>query len=347
MLLYAMCFLVFPVSILLQSKRELANTDEWLSKNRTDAIRGLAIFLVVLHHVSAEVSDLLPYTFPFVQMGFASVAIFFLLSGFAHVNVYGNKELNVQFLIKKCKRMLLPYFLIWGFYFIVVLIKGTGINWANCALDIFQLKLPGTLCWYFKIQLLLYIIFYICFGVLFKHSKILVKITASTLMVLLYIIIAHQVGLEAYWYLTVIYFPLGMLLAYFKNGAYKIAKKYAGLILLLGISFFVALQAIPFFRGFGKYYYLVQIGLTLAFCCTCVLGVYVYDLGSVILKFLGEISLELYLVHGMLLCAEIFNPWFFESGLDVVIYFVLSIFVSWAIHCVSQYIGKCKINLKR
>ena len=47
MWLYLVCFIVFPLVILIQIKKEPCITaPEWLSKDRTDAIRGVAILLV-------------------------------------------------------------------------------------------------------------------------------------------------------------------------------------------------------------------------------------------------------------------------------------------------------------
>lgn len=340
MWLYIICFLVFPIIVLLNIKLQIGSADEWLSKYRTDALRGIAIMCVIIHHMTLESVEFAPYTFPFTQMGFAGVAVFFLLSGYAHMSIYGERKMHFSFLLKKCRRMLLPYFLIYIFYLIVMVLNGNRIVISQIFFDILQLKLPGTLCWYFKIQLLLYVILYLCFGVFFKAKGKSIKACTVTIGVVIYIGIAYIFELEVYWYITVIYFSIGLWIGVFKERIYAILKQYSFYFCITSVAMFAGLQMSTFLKGFGDYYYLIQMLITLSFVCICLLAIMFLNFKSIILKFLGEISLELYLVHGMLLGDNALNQWEFYKLADIILYLLLVILISLIVHTVSRYIGK-------
>lgn len=340
MWLYLVCFIVFPLVILIQIKKEPCITaPEWLSKDRTDAIRGVAILLVVLHHVTAIVINDLPYTMPFVQMGFASVSLFFLMLGYAHMASYGSKELDYKFLWKKFKRMLIPYFLIWIIYFVTCFIRSKQVNPSNCLADALHLAYPGTPCWYFKVQLLLYVIFFAVFGIIMKKASPKKKAIVATVCILIYMAVAYYAGLQAYWYLTVIFFSFGLILGIYSKQVFSILKRYAILLLLLALLMFIVIQAGVFFIGFKGFYYPIQILLCILLNIICISAIAKFRFGSVVLKFMANISLELYLIHGVMLSSDAFPVWNFAEGFDIFVYLFIAIILSWIIHMISNKIN--------
>ena len=105
--------------------------------------------------------------------------------------------------------MLIPYFLIWIIYFVTCFIRSKQVNPSNCLADALHLAYPGTPCWYFKVQLLLYVIFFAVFGIIMKKASPKKKAIVATVCILIYMAAAYYAGLEAYWYLTVIFFSFG------------------------------------------------------------------------------------------------------------------------------------------
>lgn len=340
MWLYLVCFIVFPLVIVIQIKKAPCITaKEWLSKDRTDSIRGVAILLVVLHHVTAIVINDLLYTMPFVQMGFGSVSLFFLMSGYAHMSSYGSKELDYKFLWKKFKRMLVPYFLIWIIYIVTCIIRSKQVNLSNCLADALHLSYPGTPCWYFKVQLLLYIIFFVVFGIIMKKANPKMKAIVATICILIYIAVAYYIGLEEYWYLTVIFFSFGLALGIYFEQVFSVLRKYGMPLLLLALLLFIAIQVGVFFRGFKGFYYPIQILLCILLNIICISAIVKFRFGSVVLKFMANISLELYLIHGVMLSSDAFPVWNFLEGFNIFVYLFIAIILSWIIHTISNKIS--------
>lgn len=340
MWLYLICFIAFPLVILIQIKKVPCITaKEWLSKERTDAIRGVAILLVVLHHVTTIVVNDLPYTMPFVQMGFGSVSLFFLMSGYAHMASYGSKELDYKFLWKKFKRMLVPYFLIWIIYFVTCFIRNKQVNPSECLADVLHLAYPGTPCWYFKVQLLLYVIFFVAFGIIMKKANPKKKAIVATICILIYMAVAYYAGLEEYWYLTVIFFSIGLALGIYSEQVFSVLKKYGMLLLLLALLMFIVIQAGVFFIGFKGFYYPIQILLCILLNIICISAIVRFRVGSIVLKFMANISLELYLIHGVMLSSDAFPVWNFVEGFDIFVYLFIAIILSWIIHVISNKIN--------
>lgn len=334
--MYIACYILFPLVAIIGTRWNKAQSaSEWLSKERTDGLRGIAILFIVLHHMTSGVVNDLPYTMPFVQMGFAGVAVFFLLSGYVHIDNYANKSINYHFLIKKAQRMLVPYILIWGIYFTGCGLTHTSPDSVAVLKDLIQFKLPETLCWYFRIQLLLYVMFYFSFGLVRGTKKdTKSKMRLMTSMCMVYILVACLANMEAYWYMTVGFFPIGMYLAYYKGKLFAWITEKRRVMLLFSVCacVFCAMQGLIFFRGFVIGYYPMHIMLMVAFVGISLAGLYFSDMGSPILRKIGSVSLELYLIHGMIISSSVFPRWDFTKSEDVVNFIALSIVLSFAVN---------------
>lgn len=340
-MLLLICYVIFPIIVWFGIRNnELSMLENWLNKKETDAIRGVAILFIVLHHVTMNITDIVPMVFPIAQLGFVGVSTFFLLSGYALVITYGNKKVDVNFLGKRFVRMILPYVLIYCFYLILSLLKREQINGAEIGSHFLHLSLPGEILWYFKVQLLLYIIFWGCFGVFFRNRSKKAKILGVNVCVVLYIIIAFKAGLEPYWYITVVYFSLGLWLGYYKEIIYNILLRYNVLFTVASLIGFIGLLAYTFFYGFGNYYYVIHICLTLLFNVSVLVITAKWKFNSAILAYIGKISLELYLIHGVIQNSGILGKWSFEKGINILLFLIISILGAEVVHLISGTISR-------
>lgn len=137
-----------------------------LSKESTGALKGAAIFAVVISHIcqdAPELKNLLiggKYTYTILFSGGGiGVAIFFLLSGYGcYISIEKTQKEFIWFL-KHALKMLI-YFAVT--FALVLLFSNYVLKGAFGQKEWIQsfiaLRFPGTTSWYFKIQILFYLL---------------------------------------------------------------------------------------------------------------------------------------------------------------------------------------------
>ena len=268
------------------------NSDVFFSVEQTNWLRGIAIIMVVLSHYY----PLLGMTFSdgiisfSRNIGTVGVAIFFLLSGYATMISYSKKEnyLN-HYIPKRLLRLYVPFLIVFVLHYILKCIfQGEFVVRYLYSVPI--MLLPDTPNWYLKVQICLYILFYIFAKLLKKNRSIIVSIS---IMCLLYMIVGYCLKIDAFWYETIFAFPVGMLLAYKKEVFFRFFRKHSGIYISFSTIILFAFTFPFFMKGGTLFEILFLIGcVQFVICiCTCICGD--FKLTSL----LGKCSLELYLSH--------------------------------------------------
>ena len=85
-------FLVYGLFILCCIPFRLrSNEEDYLDKNCTDWIRGVAILIIMIHH-GVQHFDGFQFLYPFQMLGYGAVAVFLLFSGFGLGISYQSKS---------------------------------------------------------------------------------------------------------------------------------------------------------------------------------------------------------------------------------------------------------------
>ena len=158
--------------------------------------------------------------------------------------------------------------------------------------------------WYLQTALIVYILFWGIFKLDIKDNY---KIALMFLACLMYIAMCIVFHMEPHWYQTVLSVILGMVWSQFKDKIdLKIAKKYTfvfiaccGLFVVSGFVYkwFQVKTDIPAISLFSKTVYV------LCFAVIVVMLLMKLPIQCGITKALGEISLEIYMLHGMMINA--------------------------------------------
>lgn len=267
----------------------------FLSKESTGALRGAAIIAIVFSHVcqdAPELNDLLiggKYTYTVIfSWGGIGVAIFFLLSGFGcYLSI--KKSKNILIWCAKHIVKLLIYFVI-AFAFVLLancFILGNTFTAKEWLLSFVTIRFPGTTSWYFKIQLLFYILLAVSERI--KHRQCWL----ISIYVLVYAIIADYCGLSDYWWKTSMCFAAGCALAEYKDKIIPIIEKVwvKIIIVLLGCGAFVYTRI--------DFHYILPTQLIAYICISgCVVVVWDWIIRkNKMLERIGKASLAMYLVH--------------------------------------------------
>ena len=287
----ALLLFIFIGGIVASKKTEKAT---FFSIDQTNWLRSVAILTIMFSHflplAGLTYGDgLLSFTLNF---GIIGVAIFFLLSGYSLMISKINKpNYMTGFIKKRLVRLYIPFIIVFVLDVLVMLVMRKQITLK----DVFfipLMSLPGTLNWYLKVQLGLYIVFYVL-ARLAKNNNALV--ISTSVVCLVYMIIGYTTGITAHWYESVFAFPLGMLIAINKSRIFDMINRKYCFSLIISI-FMLIVCIIPYYIYGGTLFEI----LFIFGCVQFVVFICAKTPGSPLLNmftYLGSISLELYLVH--------------------------------------------------
>ena len=304
---------------------------DYIDKEGTIEMRGLGMILIILAHAMGGKSNFV--TFFFYASAILGVSICFFVSGYGLYKSYISKTQYLKhFLPQKISKILVPYVILFILVIVVKFIKDKRLNTDDILHDILRLQLNGLLLWYLKIQLLCYLLFFLGF-----HCPSKYRIASVFILELIYVIICWKSGAEEYWYNTCLFFPIGLLFAKYENKLLPIIRVHFTIIgsLLL----FVLIFAIIFFKGRMGVSYIIDPLYMLSFLILSI-SFFRHYTGSFLLHYLGSLSMEVYLVHLLLLQSNVFGIFDASKGYMYLLIIILSLLLSWPLNCIDNQVAK-------
>ncbi len=303
--------------------RFLADRPDYLSKSNSDCLKGIFAVCVLIHHLYLG-SDLLNGTvfgIALSMLGFFSIGTFFFLSGYGLMCSY---QKNEAYLVNFPRKRLLPFYILILFltaiWSALKLGLGEPIEFALIARSVL---FGGTIIgggWYWQVQLLCYIFFYLAF----RFCK-----TLRTKMIVVVVAIVAVVGLlmglgyANFWYVSTPLFLFGLAFACYKDAVGAFLSQTNKVLLFAGSALAFCLMLVFYWVIKGP---LEGIFMTLAECAfvICVLIVVrSVRIDCSLTRFLGSISLEIYATHGIFLTLfhskliNIENPYYYIIAVSV------------------------------
>ena len=335
-------FVLFLISLIVYL---LPVTDDYLGVQSTNGLKGFLALGIVFHHLSQWVTTGEEFS-NFGYMGTYIVSVFFFLSGYG---LYVQNERKVDylgnFLVKRLSKILIPFIIISSIYLIYRRMNGQVLS-SVYFIDLF--KKGSTVIyngWFVDIIILMYIFFYISFTV-FSNKKI--AILLNTVFIIFYIVLAIKLEYGFWWYDSSLPFVLGLIWAKNKKYIDEILNKYYFIILVCITGLLFTFHQYSFILKklnlVDSYSYALAANIdNIIFTIFFVLTIRKIDFSNSRLLFLGKISFELYMIHGLVI--SIFGKYFVTSRLNDVIFTIsvllVSIFIAWVINSIIT-----KINIK-
>ena len=317
---------------------------DYLSNKSTKSLKGLLALLIIFHHISQKVTTGENFS-NFEYMGRYIVALFFFLSGYGLYFQYSNNSIYMEnFLKKRLVRIFIPFFIFIVIYVIYRAILGEVVNvdfflsfWKDHSNIIYN-------GWFINSIIVLYVIFYVSF--VRKDSKIAeYKLVFLTLVYIFWKAYQNHGDWE---YVSIMAFLLGVFWMKNRVSIDKfIEKKYFIFLVSFSILMYVFRHYEDIMKNIGitnKYVYYGIVGNI----CTMVFVVYFLLLTNKLnfsnkyLGFLGEISFEIYMIHGLVM--HYLGKFFVSSGVNDVLYTIVILFVSIVS---AYYIKKLIIVLEK
>lgn len=314
--------------------------DGFLSLEQTKAIQGFLAICIMLHHIAQKTcaSWIQPQTRivhgldMFVPIGYLLVSIFLFFNGYGVYKSYHTKENYLDgFIKKRILPVVLALYTTTVIFFIARLLVGEKMDAKQVILYLTSIQLCNPNTWYVIVLPFFYLAFYFSFKFIKRDG---LAVLATTAFVVLYMLLGTRIDHNDYWirgewwYNCVFLFPVGIIFAKFEEKIIPHLKKHYWVYLVAALLLFYPLYIYSGFicNIFGYYgdnwgapdtvfrrrvSLLSQVFLTTEFVFTVLLINMKVAFGNKFLKFMGTITLEFYLIHG--LYVELFG-WQFDGG---------------------------------
>ena len=301
---------------------------DYLSNKSTKSLKGLLALLIIFHHVSQKITTGDNFS-NFEYMGRYIVALFFFLSGYGLYFQYSNNVNYMEnFLRKRLARIFIPFYVFIVIYVFYRAALGEVVNvdfFLSFWKDHSNIVYNG---WFVNSIIVLYVIFYVSFKK--KDSK--TSFYMLTVLTLVYIFWKAYQNHGDWEYVSIMAFLLGVFWMKNRISIDKyIEKNYFVFLVSFSVLMYVFRHYEAIMKNIGitnKYVYYGIVGNL----CTMIFVVYFLLLTNKLnfsneyLDFLGNISFELYMIHGLVM--HYFGKFFVSSRVNDVIYTIVVLLVS-------------------
>lgn len=353
-------YIIAPMLLLVGAKK--AKKGEWngefLSLEQSKAFQGFLAFCIMLHHVGQKTcaswieppSRIVHGLDLFVPIGYLMVAVFLFFNGYGSgLSVMSKKDYLKGYPVKRILPLVFYYYLTQLIFTVARYLAGQKIDGKQLAYYLSGAQLSNPNAWYIIMLPFFYLVFYFAFRFI-KRDGIAIAVVFGCFIA--YIIAGTNIDHNPWWicgewwYNSAILFPIGLLFAKHRDGIVGHLKRHYRLYLTLSLLLLLPLFAVSeiaqgIFSYYGDYWnapdtvfrrqicLLSQILVSLDFVLvTLLIGMKVW-LGNRFLKFMGGITLEFYLIHGLFV--ELFG-YEFDGGVPspfpirIVSLYVLAVF---------------------
>ena len=286
MILFTICLaILYVISLTRKSPITI------LSKDKSNAVKGVLAILIVFHHFSTT-CDISGFS-EFRRWGAIIVSVFFFMSGYGlgrSMTLKGKAYLSNFLNHRLWKSVILPYAIA-----LIIFLVYLNVDVPDASTLVGDWSRGFTLlpnAWFIVALALMYLGFYFI-----NKTSGRCHVVKMFLYTLVYIIIVYSVGFERCWYVSVIMFPLGMLYADKENELVTLLNRFRARIWL-----------IPLMMGFTGMCFITQtvfssiiayMALTIALVFVMI-SIEVERIGKIgLFSFLSAISYEIYLCHGV------------------------------------------------
>lgn len=310
--------------------------EDFLSKENSNIIKGIAVIMIFLSHTAQRVcfndKATMFFYYIFLHAGLLGVVIFLFISGYGLVIQYqkNNSYLN-KFFIKKHLRIYIIFLLA---NIITTILSNTFLESSYEIKDIFISSLflrfsTGRELWFIVIIFYYYFVFYFSFK--FLNLKYAAVVTSFS--VIPYILACIVLKKGTWWYNTAICFPIGIVFSLNRQFIYCFFKKYyLSILIFISTLFLVCMTLFEI-----VYIQSLQFIIPIIFIILVVLLLIKINLNAKTINFMNNISLEFYLLHGIILDI-IFKVKEVRSSIYVIITFIISIILSKLLNTVIKII---------
>lgn len=265
------------------------------SSEQCTAVKGLFAMTIVFHHlaIATDSGRIIPL---FTHVGYLAVALFFFISGYGMMKKTMSDEHYLDgFVLKRVNKIVIPYAVVICIYWLASLPTDNAYSAKDVALSLINGYPIAENSWYIIVCLFMYAVFWLAAKVSKRKPAIIVL--CEVIFCILWIPLAKQLNYGQWWYISNFALPIGMLWAMYEGRILALlscAKKYAVTVILAFLLVVISF-ALTYFGDSSIYYTVSSTAFVTFFAIVCMK----LRLGNPALSFLGKISMEIYLIHGL------------------------------------------------
>ncbi len=280
-------------------KKVLISLEDGLS------IRGISALMVLLAHLvlSTKNGILMPKFYIYGAGGLA-VGLFFFLSGYGLQKQYLEKGASYRqsFLKRRLPSVLIPFALFAVLYWLVYYSLGKVYTFHDLISDI-RMGIPFVAYSWFLIAILFFYLFFWIFMNLFREKHIHWMPVAACGWYCLYAFICIKLKYLIFWYDSAHLIPFGMFCAVYEEKILQVLKNkilYTVFLITAVLSWIVS----TYFYAYGfpmsiQLFYFLSLSRIFFFAVMFLLLQLKIENKNPVLRYVGKISLEVYLIHGL------------------------------------------------
>lgn len=218
-----------------------------LEKNDSYALRGVCMIMIIVHHTYLSAIDMPGcHTDSWLAdvgtgwlWGYGGTGVFLFLSGFGmFFSLRRNRLSGRAYIRSKFIRLFIPYLWLWAVSLIIYMLYDSSLLTPRLLTSFLSLDIPpANEAWFYKVIIGLYALSIVIFKV-FRNPRACV-LAVSSVCVAYYCLANYVLGMNPWWFITVLNFPSGMLTALFYDKLRHIQPVY---VILPGTLLFALLQ---------------------------------------------------------------------------------------------------------
>ena len=291
--------------------------NDYLSITAGRSLRGVFAIVVVFHHLAQKMDAGVLFDI-FSKFGFLAVSVFMFLSGFGLQKSHMKSEsYRKKFLLRRIPQVLFPYIIVNVLFWLMYALDGKIYSVKDIALTFAKGEPLVSYSWYIVNILIFYVVYWLLM-LLFK-KRYLLMIIGAVVFYIVYAAFCFKMRFNSYWYSSSHLFILGMVWAVYEDKILGIIKKRYIFISAASLVLFLALFIIKSYHPKMVTGKVLPLTITMTASALFMLLVILYSLrvkfGNRILEFLGNCSLEIYLVQGLFIVGLRGNRVFIENEL--------------------------------
>ena len=304
----------------------------YIDKSTGKVLRGIFASIVVLHHVAHVTYG--GRTFRgFANIGFLAVAFFFFMSGYGLQKRYmSDKSYEKGFLIKRLPALFIPYLIVTVIYWACYVMCGFDYSVKTMLLSIISVESMVANAWYVICILAFYIFFYFAMILCRRRYKLMI-LCNSVFVVAWFFLCKYVLHTGIWWYNATVAIVLGSAWAVYEKMINSVMEKYSGKFLKIsGVVFVVMFMNLDLVYELSYDMYIFMQSIVAIIFLFFILSMSSkVTVKSKVLSAIGNISYELYLIHGIWI-------WFLRHGALAGINEKIYTFLVIALSIISAYI---------
>ena len=271
---------------------------EYFSKYQMLPIRGGLAVLIVLHHVYREIPEECSSVF-FVlnNVGFWIVAIFFFMSGYGLALSFEKKSNYLDsFIWKKFVSLMLPALFVEVIYVSYLLLFVHQGNLADYSASLLKCMPTPSVHWFIYVLFLEYIMFDISCFIAKSIGKKTGYLLIFTILSVLLICLMYIFDFDRLIFKNIIFIPIGGMFYYVRNKAKIPFGKWSVSAIVVLLMALIGLLLLPGQRDFVVKT-LGNTSISIAILLVLVSALKRVTLKSKLFDYLGNLSMEIYIIH--------------------------------------------------